>query len=438
VIERYSIPEIREVFSEESKYKRWIEIELVHLKVLEKEGIIPQGNYEEVRKKIEHVNIKEFVKRAKEIEDYVDHDVVAFLTAFEEIAGKEGRFLHYGLTSSDVVDTANALMLRQALEKLLNELDELIKLVKSKALEFKFVPVMGRTHGVFAEPTSVGLKFLFFYSELLRSKQRIFQALQGVSVGKISGAVGNYVYLKPEIEEKILSELGLNVEKVSTQIVPRDRHAFMVSQLALYASSLERFATEIRLLQRTEVNEMMEPFGKAQRGSSAMPHKRNPVKSERICGLARLIRGYTIPAMENIALWHERDISHSSNERFVFEDSICTVFFMTRSMGEIIEGLSVNTNKMTENMSKFGDFYYSQVLLLLLVRKGLARKDAYEIVKRVSHLSFDSGSSLKEVVSKDAELGKVLTPEDIEEVFKTDFLKNVNEIYMRFDLTSQR
>jgi len=432
MIERYSIPEIREVFDEKRKYKRWVEIELALLKVLEKEGVIPEGSYGEVKAVAEKIDLNFLAQRAKELEKEVDHDVIAFLMALEELVGEKGRFIHYGLTSSDVVDTANALMLKEALEKLIKELDGLTEAVKEKSLEFKYVPIMGRTHGVFAEPTSCGLKFLYFYSELLRAKKRLEDAKAEIGVGKISGAVGNYVYLNPKIEEAILSELGLKVEPVSTQIVPRDRHAFMMTQLALLASSLERFALEIRLLQRTEVQEMMEPFGKAQRGSSAMPHKRNPIKSERICGLARLLRGYTIPALENIALWHERDISHSSNERYIFEDAICTLFYAIRLMKTIVKDLKVNVDKMRENLEKFGDFYYSQALLLLLVRKGLSRKDAYEMVKRCSHKSFDLGISLREAVFKDEELAKILTHEEMEEVFKTNFLRNVDEIYKRF------
>ncbi|MDI6851884.1 MAG: adenylosuccinate lyase [bacterium] len=434
MIERYSIPEIREVFKEENKYKKWVEIELTHLKVLEEEGVIPPGSYEEVAEKVKDIDFAEFAKRAKEIEKEVDHDVIAFLMALEEKVGEKGRYLHYGLTSSDVVDTANALVLKEAIEKLITELDGFIEEVKKKAVEYKYLPIMGRTHGVFAEPTSLGLKFLYFYSELLRAKNRLELALREISVGKISGAVGNYVYLSPEIEEKILKRLNLKPEKVSTQIVPRDRHAFMMSQLAILASSLERFATEIRLLQRTEVNEIMEPFGKGQRGSSAMPHKRNPIKSERICGLARLLRGYLIPALENIPLWHERDISHSSNERYIFEDAICTLFYVIRLMKGIIEGIVVNREKIEENLRKYGDFYYSQALLLALVRKGFPRKDAYEIIKRVSHRSFDEGVSLKEMVLSDAELGKIFTPKEIDEIFKTNFLRNVDEVYKRFGL----
>jgi adenylosuccinate lyase len=334
-----------------------------------------------------------------------------------------------------VVDTANALILKEALEKVIKELDSLIEEVKKKAVEYKYFPIMGRTHGVFAEPTSLGLKFLYFYSELLRARSRLEAALNEISVGKISGAVGNYVYLSPDIEEKILKRLNLKPERVSTQIVPRDRHAFMMSQIAILASSLERFATEIRLLQRTEVNEIMEPFGKGQRGSSAMPHKRNPIKSERVCGLARLLRGYLIPALENIPLWHERDISHSSNERYIFEDALCTLFYVIRLMKGIVEGLVVNREKIEENLRKYGDFYYSQALLLALVKKGLPRKDAYEIVKRVSHKSFDEGLSLREMVLSDAELGKIFTPEEIDEIFNTDFLRNVDEVYRRFGLS---
>ncbi|MEO0266261.1 MAG: adenylosuccinate lyase [candidate division WOR-3 bacterium] len=436
MIERYSIPEIREIFSEERKYKRWIEIELAHLKILEEEGLIPKGSYNEVSQKVKDIDLKSFAKRAREFESQVDHDVIGFLMALEELVGEKGRFIHYGLTSSDIVDTANALMLKEALNKLLNELDELLIEVKDKAIQHKHTIVMGRTHGVFAEPTSCGLKFLYFYSELLRNRERIQRAIKEISYGKISGAVGNYVYLSPEIEVKILKELGLEAEPVSTQIIPRDRHAFMMAQLSLLASALERFALEIRLLQRTEVQEMMEPFGRTQRGSSAMPHKRNPIKSERICGLARLLRGYLIPAFENVALWHERDISHSSNERYIFEDAICTLFYALRLMKSIIRDLQVNTDKMHENAKKFGDFYYSQALLLILVKKGLPRKDAYEHVKRCSHkLLSDPTKSLREAVLEDEYLGRLLTKEEIEEVFKTDFLRNVDHIYKRFGLT---
>ncbi len=435
MIERYSIPEIRDIFKEENKHKKWVEIELTHLRVLEEEGLIPQGSYSEVAEKVKDIDYVEFTKRAKEIEKEVDHDVIAFLMALEERVGDKGRYLHFGLTSSDVVDTANALILKEALEKVIKELDGLIEEVKKKAVEYKYFPIMGRTHGVFAEPTSLGLKFLYFYSELLRARSRLEVALNEISVGKISGAVGNYVYLSPDIEEKILKRLNLKPERVSTQIVPRDRHAFMMSQIAILASSLERFATEIRLLQRTEVNEIMEPFGKGQRGSSAMPHKRNPIKSERVCGLARLLRGYLIPALENIPLWHERDISHSSNERYIFEDALCTLFYVIRLMKGIVEGLVLNREKIEENLRKYGDFYYSQALLLALVKKGLPRKDAYEIVKRVSHKSFDEGVSLREMVLSDAELGKIFTPQEIDEIFKTDFLRNVDEVYRRFGLS---
>ncbi len=434
MIERYSIPEIREVFKEVNKLKRWVTIELTHLKILDEEGLIPAGTLSEVSERVKHIDYERLKERARELEKQVDHDVIAFLMALEEQIGESGRFIHYGLTSSDIVDTANALMLKEALEKLLSELDKLIETVKNKALYYKYTPIMGRTHGVFAEPTSVGLKFLYFYSELLRNSDRIQEALSEISVGKISGAVGNYVYLHPQIEERILTELGLKPEKVSTQIVPRDRHAFMMAQLALLASSLERFALEIRLLQRTEVGEWLEPFGGAQRGSSAMPHKRNPIKSERICGLARLLRGYIIPAFENIALWHERDISHSSNERYIFEDAICTLFYMIRIMNSIVEGLEIDTKRIEENLTKYGDFYYSQALLLLMVKKGLPRKDAYEIVKRISHRSFKEGTSLKENALKDSELSKILTPAEIDEIFKTDFLRNIDEIYKRFGL----
>lgn len=435
MIERYFTPEMKEIFSEENKYRKWITVEIAALEVLEGEGIIEPGVTQKIKEYLEELNIREFTQRAKEIEREVEHDVIAFLIALEEIVGNAGRYIHFGLTSSDVVDTANALILKEGVEVLLKELELLIKAVESKALEYKAQLIMGRTHGVYAEPTSLGLKFLYFYSELNRCRERLTRALSTISYGKISGAVGNYAYLSPEVEEKILERLGLTPEPISTQIIPRDRHAFLITQIAITGASLERFATEIRLLQRTEVKELEEPFTKGQRGSSAMPHKRNPIRSERICGLARLLRGYSVTALENIALWHERDISHSSAERFIFVDSISVLHYMLRLMRYIIENLTVNTEIIVKNMEKYGKFYYSQALLLELVKKGVPRKDAYAWVKECAHTAMDENLDFQKVVSEHPGIRQYLTNEEIEKVFTKDFLVNLNKIYKRFGLS---
>ncbi len=434
MIKRYLYPEIEKVFSRENKIRKWIQVEYQVLKAEEEFGMVPEGVSSRLAPKLESLDMKEVIRLQDEYEKESDHEVVAFLMAIETLVGEDARFLHYGLTSSDLLDTAQALILIEALELILSELDLVINALKVKAVENKYVPFMGRTHGVFAEPTSLGLKFLSHYSEFLRARERLIKAIQEVSYGKISGAVGNYSFVPPEIEQKVLQELGLKPEPVSTQIVPRDRIAFLLSVYALIGEAIERISQEIRLFQRTEVGEMMEPFYTKQRGSSAMPHKRNPIRSERLMGLARLLRGYLIPAHENVALWHERDISHSSVERFILPDATGVLFYMLRLLRKNLEGLVINKERIKENMEKYGKYYLSEPILLALVSKGIARKEAYVWVKECAIKSQTEGTPFEEVLKNHPRIKYYLEEKEIEEALNHDFLKHVDKIFKRFNL----
>ncbi len=434
MIKRYLYPEIERVFSRENKIKKWIQVEYQVLKAEEEFGIVPEGTSARIHPKIENLDIKEVIRLLDEYEKESDHEVVAFLMALETLIGQEARYLHYGLTSSDLLDTAGALILIEALELVLSELDLVIGALKVRAVENKYVPFMGRTHGVFAEPTSLGLKFLSHYSEFLRGRERLIKAMQEVSYGKISGAVGNYSFIPPEIEQTVLERLGLKPEPVSTQIVPRDRIAFLMSVYALIGEAVERLAQEIRLFQRTEVGEMMEPFYTKQRGSSAMPHKRNPIRSERLMGLARLLRGYMFPAHENIALWHERDISHSSVERFIIPDATEVIFYMLRLLRKNIEGLVINKERIKENMERFGKYYLSEPILLALIRKGIPRKDAYVWVKECAIKAESEKLPFEDVLKNHPKIKYYLEPEEIDKALNHNFLKHVDRIFKRFGL----
>ena len=434
MIERYWKDEIKKIFTDEFKYRKWYEVEIAVAEVEAEMGIIPSDVPEKVRKSMQDVDFNWVAKRAKEIEREVDHDVIAFLLTVEEIAGDPARYLHFGMTSSDVVDTANSLILKEALELNLKALSELSLSFREKANEYRYQPIMGRTHGVFAEPTSLGLKFLSYYSAFLRDIENLRSAIEKISYGKISGAVGNYSFISPEVEEKALQKLGLKPEPVSTQIVPRDRYAYVFDVIAISAGNIEKFATEIRLLQRTEVGELEEPFGRKQRGSSAMPHKRNPIKSERLCGLARLLRGYAHTSMENIALWHERDISHSSTERFLMPDALSLYYYMLTLLKDIVDRLVVNVERINENLVKYGKFYLSEAILLALVKKGVRRGEAYEWVKESAHRAMKSGEPFEELIRKNENIAKYLTPQELEEVLNHDYLRNVDAIFKRFGL----
>ncbi len=433
-LRRYSLPEMWRLWSEEEKFRTWARVEWAVAKAQEELGIIPEvGLSESLRKLIEDEGFwRDVPRKVEERERVYDHDVLAFLGVIEESLERGGNYLHFGMTSSDVVDTANALRLREALLLIKEKLKGLSEVLYEKADRYRYTPVMGRTHGVFAQPTTFGLKFLGFYSEALRNLKRLDDAIEEVSYGKISGAVGNYALNPPEVEERALSLLGLKVEPVSTQIVPRDRFAFALNVLSLIGAFLERLALEIRLSARTETGEMQEPFRKGQRGSSAMPHKRNPIRSERLTGIARLLRGWALAENESIALWHERDISHSSVERFTLPDATTTLHYALNLATSVVKDLVINEDRARENMERFGDFYLSSVLLMLLTKHGASRDRAYEWVKEVSQRAYDRGTSIYEEALKHQEIAKLIPEKELREGLNVDFNRYVDVIFGRF------
>jgi len=430
---RYSTPELLSLWSESNKFRIWAKVEWAVAKAQEELGIIPKIGLSERLEKL--INDEEFwediPRQIEEIEKRYEHDVLAFLAVIERDLGDIGRFLHFGLTSSDVVDTANSLLLKSALEYILEELKLLSKELFEKAKDYKYDPVMGRTHGVFAQPTTFGLKFLSFYSEALRNLKRLKDAIDEVSYGKISGAVGNYLTNPPQVEELALSYLGLKVEPVSTQIIPRDRYAFALNILSLIGSFLERLALEIRLSSRTETGEILEPFGKDQRGSSAMPHKRNPIKSERLTGIARLLRGWALAENESVALWQERDISHSSVERFVLPDATTTLHYALRLARNLVKNLVIDRKRAKENIEKFGDFYLSSVLLMVLTEKGASRDESYAWVKEVSQHSFEKGTSILEEALKHEKIRQFVGEDELRRRLRLDPKIFVDQIFDR-------
>ena len=377
MIERYTRPEMGQIWTEENKYQAWLEVEILSCEAWAKFGVIPEEDVKQIRKNAEiHVN------RIYEIEQETRHDVVAFTRAVAETLGPESKWVHYGLTSTDVVDTALSYLLKQANEILLKDLDRLIEVLKEKAKEHKYTVMMGRTHGVHAEPTTFGLKMALWLEEMKRNRERFVQAMETVRVGKISGAVGTYANIDPFVEKYVCEKLGLKPSPISTQTLQRDRHAQYVSTLALIATSLEKFATEIRGLQKSETREVEEPFRKGQKGSSAMPHKRNPIGCENISGLARVVRGHMVSAYENVSLWHERDISHSSVERVILPDSTILLNYMLNRFTNIVRDLTVFPENMKRNMERTFGLIYSQRVLLSLINKGLKREEAYDRVQR--------------------------------------------------------
>src|SRR2546425_2619911 len=387
MIERYTLPEMGALWSEETKFQKWLDVEIAVCEVHAEMGTIPREALEQIKSKA-----KFSVGRIHEIEKTTDHDVIAFTTNLAETIGDAARFVHYGLTSSDVVDTANALLLREACDILITKIGAFIEVLKRRAFEFKDTPQVGRTHGIHAEPTSFGLTFALWYDEMQRNRERLTRARAAVALGKLSGAVGSFAHLSPEVEEKVCARLGLKAAPVSTQIVSRDSYAEYLCTLAVVASSLEKFALQVRHWQRTEVREAQEKFRKGQKGSSAMPHKRNPILSERICGMARVVRANSIVGLENVALWHERDISHSSAERVVLPDSSIAADYMLAKAASLIEGLIVYPDRMMENLNATRGLVFSGQLLLALTQAGVARETAYEWVQRDAVKSWDDGA----------------------------------------------
>ena len=411
MIDRYSRPRMQRVWSDENKYGKWLKVELAVCEAWTGEGVIPHQDMEKLRlSRYDHQRMQEIFQRTR-------HDVTAFLGSVTEGLGDEGRWLHLGLTSSDVIDTALSLQLVEAAQILTEDIDELRQVLKGKAVTYKDTAMMGRTHGIHAEPITFGLKMSLWWEEMGRQRVRLVHALEGVRVGKISGPVGTHATAPPEIEERVCRRLGLETDPVSSQIVQRDRHAHFVTTLALIAASLEKFATEIRSLQRTEIGEVEEPFAEGQTGSSSMPHKRNPELSERVCGLARLIRGHSLTALENVALWHERDISHSSAERIILPDSCLALDYILGLFTEVMGGLRVYPRRMLENMESTRGLLFSQRVLLALVERGVSRENAYELVQRNAMDSWDSGKDFRDMLKSDAEVVSYLSVAELEGLF---------------------
>ncbi len=427
MIERYSLPEMRNIWSLQNKFQKWLEIEIAACEAHNQLGNISDEDLKNIKTKASFS-----VERIDEIEKETNHDVIAFLTNLAENIGPSSRFVHMGLTSSDVGDTANSLLLKEAADILLNDIEEYIEILKTKAIEYKDVVMIGRTHGIHAEPMTFGLKMLLWYEEMKRNKKRLQEAREIISVGLISGAVGTYSNIDPQVEKFTCEKLGLTPCAISTQIIQRDRHAQFMTTLALIAASLEKMATEIRLLQKTDTAEAAEPFGKGQKGSSAMPHKRNPITCERITGLARVIRGYSLTALENVALWHERDISHSGAERIIFSDGTILLNYMFKLIKNVIAGLEIYPERMKKNMDAYGGIIFSQRVLLELIQKGLTREEAYKYVQRNALKARDEDGSFRENILADKDVLKHLTEEELLSFFDYEYtLRHIDIIYKR-------
>ena len=427
MIPRYSRDIVTNIWSQENKYKIWLDIEIYAAEAMEKYKIIPKGVAAKVKKKSK-IN----VKRIDDIEKITKHDVIAFLTSIAEKVGPEAKFLHQGMTSSDVLDTCFNIQLQQSGKILLDDLNQILKTIKIKAYKHKLTICMGRSHGIHAEPITFGLKLATYYEEFKRNKKRLEDAIKEISTCAISGAVGTFAHLTPKVEQYVSKKLNLKPEPISTQIIPRDRHAHFFSILGIIASSAERLATEIRHLQRTEVLEVEEYFSSGQKGSSAMPHKRNPVLSENITGLARLVRSYVFPAMENIVLWHERDISHSSVERNIGPDATVTLDFLLNRLNGVVKNLVIHEDSMSANMNKFKGLVFSQGVMLQLTQKGVKREDAYRVVQSNAMKTWDNNEDFYTNLSKDKLIKKYLSTKELEKLFDINYhTKNVNHIFSR-------
>ena len=427
MISRYTTPEIGALWTDQHKFETWLKVELAVAEVQAQMGIIPRSAFLKLRARATFS-----VKRIDKIEAEVKHDVIAFLTSVSENVGDAAKFLHFGMTSSDLVDTAQGVTLGEAGKIILDRLDTAIKEVRKKAVRYRKTPAIGRTHGVHAEPTILGLKFLLWYQELLRQRERLAAAIKEVAVGKLSGAVGNYANLDPRVETAVCKRLGIVAEPISTQVVQRDRHAQFLSAIALLGASLEKFATEIRALQKTEVLEMEEGFSKGQKGSSAMPHKRNPITCERIAGLARVLRGNMVAGFENVALWHERDITHSSVERVILPDSTILIVYMLKLFNQVMQNLQVYPQNLKRNLELTGGLVFSGRLLLKLAEACGSREVAYRLVQRNAMAGWAGQGRFIDLVRADAEIAKYLKPKDIAECFDLNhYFRNVDKIYKK-------
>lgn len=430
MITRYTRPEMGKIWTDENRYEAWLEVEILACEAWAELGVIPK---EDVKKLRENASFD--VERILEIEKSTRHDVVAFTRAVSESLGDERKWVHYGLTSTDVVDTALSYLLKQANEIILKDIENFIEILKNKANEYKYTVMMGRTHGVHAEPTTFGLKVALWYEEMKRNLERFKQAADGIRFGKLSGAVGTYANIDPFVEKYVCEHLGLQPAPISTQTLQRDRHAHYIGTLALIATSIEKMATEIRGLQKSETREVEEFFAKGQKGSSAMPHKRNPIGSENMSGMARVVRGYMMTAYENVSLWHERDISHSSAERIILPDATIAVNYMLNRFGNIVKNLTVFPENMKRNMDRTYGLIYSQRVLLTLIDKGLAREAAYDTVQKKAMEAWEKGVQFRSLVEADETITSHLSKEEIDDCFDYNYhLKQVDTIFKRLGL----
>ena len=429
MIERYSRKCMRDIWSEQNKFNAYLKVELLNAKAWNTLGVVPSEDLVKLDKATFDIS------RIKEIEAVTKHDVVAFTRAVGETLGEEKKWIHYGLTSTDVVDTANGYLLKCANEIILKDIDDLMKVISKRATEFKFTPCIGRTHGMHADITTFGLKWALWYSDMMRIREEFVNACKGIEVGKLSGAVGNFANIPPQIEEEVCKDLGISYANVSTQVIQRDRHAAYMSALSLIASELEKMALEVRHLAPQEVKEAEEAFTKGQKGSSAMPHKRNPISSENICGCARVIRGYMLTSFENIALWHERDISHSSTERIILPDATELIDYMLNRFKGILEGLVVYPEKMKEDIYLTHGVIFAQRVLYALISKGLVREEAYDTVQPIAMRALDEKKDYCMLLKEDSKVSSLLTDKEIDDCFTLEYyFKNVDYIFKRVGL----
>lgn len=434
MIDRYSRSEIAGIWTLENKFRIWLDIEIAACEANARLGLIPEDDLATIREKAVFN-----VDRILEIENQVHHDVIAFLTCVGEHVGPSSRFIHYGLTSSDIVDTALSIQMKQSGEIILKGIETLIEKLRGLALKHRKTPCMGRSHGVHAEPTTFGMKMALYFKEFQRNRDRLVTAIDNASYGKLSGAVGTYSNIDPEVERYVCEKMGLKAEPVATQIIQRDRHAEFMAALAITAGSLDKLATEIRHLQRTEVREVEEPFQKGQKGSSAMPHKRNPILAERVSGLSRVIKANMNVALDDMTLWHERDISHSSAERVILPDSTVALDYIIHRMIFILDGLIVYPDAMKENLERTGGLFYSQALLLKLVEKGASREDAYALVQDIAMRVWKKEGTLRELAGRDAGIGALLGARELDAIFDiSGYLKNIDYVFKNAGLEKER
>ncbi|WP_369019310.1 adenylosuccinate lyase [Thermatribacter velox] len=431
MIKRYTLPQMGRIWSDEHRFEVWMKVEMLALEAWCELGLFPREILEKVRNQISFSS-----SRMEEIEARTRHDVIAFLTTLSESIGPEARFLHFGMTSSDMLDTANAYLMKESCELILKDIDTVLEAIKDKALTYRYTLMIGRTHGVHAEPTTFGLKMALWYAEMQRNRTRVQQAKETISVGKISGAVGNYAHIDPRVEKYVCEKLGLTPAPVSSQIIQRDRYAEVIWSLAMVATSLEKFATELRNLQRTEIREVEEGFGAGQKGSSAMPHKKNPITGEQICGLSRVLRGNLVTSLENIPLWHERDISHSSAERIILPDSFILADYLLNTFARLLNNLVVYPQNMKKNLEKSRGLVFSERILLELVKRGLTREQAYEVVQKAAMRTWENENlSFQEALQEEPVIQKHFSQEDLKKMFSYDhFIKHVDYIFKRVGL----